>query len=289
MINWSKLWTEKYEAGSRLKEVGDCASLWDSKDRALEFLKMSNENVERIEMVLKTLPISRESRILDIGSGPGTLAIPFALRAAHVTAVEPSAGMVAVMEEQASEQDINNLSIVQKRWEDIDPSSDLSGPFDITVASYSLGMPDISTAIDKMQEVTNGQIRLYWFAGTTPWEEHLEWLWPKIYNEPYKNGPKSDILFNVLYQKGIYPHMGVFEMKYQKKYQSIKDAISEMRRQIGCSEKYEDLIRDYLKDKIITDGQVFMENGMTTRVCMWWDTNQYPKNNVNRIHFGSCD
>ncbi|WP_324331479.1 class I SAM-dependent methyltransferase [Methanospirillum sp.] len=277
MINWAQIWTEQYEASSRLKEVGDCASLWDSKERALEFLNMSRENPERIEQVLSRLPITRESRILDIGAGPGTLAIPFAQRAGHVTAVEPSTGMVEVMKDQAADLNISNLTILPKRWEDVDISSDLAGPFDIIIASYSLGMPDISGAIDKMQAVSDGQIWLFWFAGTTPWERHMEQLWPKIHNESYSHGPKSDVLFNVLYQKGIYPNMTVHEMKYQKKYQSIDHAVSEMRRQIGCSDNYEPLIREYLADKITIDEHAVIENGMTTRVCIWWDTNQFPK------------
>ncbi|MCA1916356.1 class I SAM-dependent methyltransferase [Methanospirillum hungatei] len=277
MIDWAHIWKEQYEAGSRLKEVGDCASLWDSKERALEFLNMSRENPERIEQVLLRLPITPESRILDIGAGPGTLALPFAERAAHVTAVEPSPGMIEVMKDQIAELQVHNLTIVPKRWEDVDPSSDLTGRFDIIVASYSLGMPDISTAIDKMQAVSSGQIWLFWFAGTTPWERHMERLWPEIHKKSYSHGPKSDVLYNVLYQKGIYPNMTVHEMKYEKKYQSMDDAVSEMRRQIGCSDNYDPLIKEYLKDKIIMNGQSFIENGMTTRVCMWWDTNQFPK------------
>ncbi len=277
MIDWAHIWKEQYEAGSRLKEVGDCASLWNSKERALEFLNMSRENPERIEQVLSRLPITHESRILDIGAGPGTLALPFAERAAHVTAIEPSPGMIEVMKDQIAELQVHNLTIVPKRWEDVDPSSDLTERFDIIVASYSLGMPDISAAIDKMLAVSSGQIWLYWFAGTTPWERHMERLWPEIHKKSYSQGPKSDVLYNVLYQKGIYPNMTVHEMKYEKKYQSMDDAVSELRRQIGCSDNFDPLIKEYLKDKIIMNGQSFIENGVTTRVCMWWDTNQFPK------------
>lgn len=277
MTDWAKVWTEQYEAGSRFKQVGDCASLWESKERALEFLNMSRENPERIEQVLSRLPITNSSRILDIGAGPGTLAIPFAERALHVTAVEPSPGMVAVMEDLAREKNLSNLTIVQKRWEDINPELDLTGLFDIIIASYSLGMPDINTAIDKMNMVSNGQIWLFWFAGTTPWEQHMERLWPKIHNDSYQHGPKADVLYNVLYQKGIYPNMTVHEMKYQKKYSSLDHMISEMRNQVGCSEKYDPLIRSYISDKIRIDGDSIMESGNTIRVCLWWDSKQFPK------------
>lgn len=173
-MNWAEVWTRQYEAGSRFRQTGDCASTWDSKERALEFLNMSRENPERIELVLARLPITRTSRILDIGAGPGTLAIPFAERAGFVTAVEPSPGMAEVMKEQARKANLSNLTILQKRWEDVEPETDLTEKYDIIIASYSLGMPDISTAIDKMQMVSNGQIWLFWFAGTTSWEQYLK-------------------------------------------------------------------------------------------------------------------
>jgi hypothetical protein len=179
---------------------------------------------------------------------------------------------------EAANVSIQNLTIVQKRWEDVDISLDLDGPFDIIVASYSLGMPDISAAIDKMQRVANGEIWLFWFAGTTPWESHMEYLWPKIHGDQYHRGPKADVLYNVLYEKGIYPHMTVQEMEYQKKYPSIDHAVSEMRQHLGCSKIYEPLIKSFIQDNFINNGDSIVEKGMTTRVCMWWDTRQYPKN-----------
>lgn len=276
-MNWAEVWTRQYEAGSRFRQTGDCASTWDSKERALEFLNMSRENPERIELVLARLPITKASRILDIGAGPGTLAIPFAERAGFVTAVEPSPGMAEVMKEQARKANLSNLTILQKRWEDVDPETDLTERYDIIIASYSLGMPDISAAIDKMQMVSNGQIWLFWFAGTTSWEQHLKYLWPEIHNEPYEHGPKTDVLFNVLYQKGIYPNMTVHEMNHLKKYPSIEQAVSEMKKQIGCSDEHDTLIRSYLADRLIIDGDSFIENGKTIRVCIWWDSNQFPK------------
>jgi hypothetical protein len=125
--------------------------------------------------------------------------------------------------------------------------------------------------------VSNGQIWLFWFAGMTPWECHLKQVWPQVYNSSYQPGPKSDILFNLLYQKGIYPHMRVFELQYQKKYQSLDDAVSDMRRQMGNPDDCDTLIRQYLSDKVVHEGGSVVDYGSTTRVCIWWDTNQFPK------------
>lgn len=57
--------------------------------------------------------ITSQSCVLDIGAGPGTLAIPFVGKAAHVTAVEPTDGMVSVLKEKMTEFDVENGSLVQ--------------------------------------------------------------------------------------------------------------------------------------------------------------------------------
>jgi 16S rRNA A1518/A1519 N6-dimethyltransferase RsmA/KsgA/DIM1 with predicted DNA glycosylase/AP lyase activity len=42
----------------------------------------------------------------DIGAGPGTLAIPLAPRVKEITAVEPGAGMVSILQERAAREDM---------------------------------------------------------------------------------------------------------------------------------------------------------------------------------------
>ncbi|WP_373840062.1 hypothetical protein [Methanospirillum sp.] len=50
-----------------------------------------------------------------------------------------------------------------------------------------------------------------------------------------------------------------------------------MKKQIGCSDEHDTLIRSYLADRLIHDEDSFIENGKTIRVCIWWDSNQFPK------------
>lgn len=51
--------------------------------------------------------------------------------------------MCSVMREKMAEFGVRNISVVQKRWEDVDVEKDLQPPYDVVVASFSLGMQDI--------------------------------------------------------------------------------------------------------------------------------------------------
>ncbi len=77
------------------------------------------------------MEITSQFHVLDIGAGPVTLAIPFAQKAARVTAVEPAEGMCSVMKEKMSEFSLSNIRVVQKRWEDVDVAVDLEPPYDV--------------------------------------------------------------------------------------------------------------------------------------------------------------
>src|SRR3954452_11736364 len=53
---------------------------------------------------------------LDIGAGGGRYALPVALLAGEVIAVEPSAGMRAVLETSMAEDGIANVRIIDTTW-----------------------------------------------------------------------------------------------------------------------------------------------------------------------------
>ena len=89
--------------------------------------------------------------------------------ASHVTAVEPSS-MARVLQENLEERGIENVECVQKRWEEVDLERDLKPPYDLVVASFSLGMTDIKGAIQKMMAVSSGRVYLAWFVGDTSWD-----------------------------------------------------------------------------------------------------------------------
>lgn len=271
-IDWNEVWKECYEENMQCRSRRECASIWESREKARDFLNQSRENSHRIRHVINSLPVEPGSRILDIGAGPGTLAIPLAGIAAHVTAVEPAAGMAEVMAEYAEEKGVSNLKIVGKRWEEIDPVTDLDGKYDIVVASYSLGMPDIRTAIETMCKASSKWVYLFWFVGTTSWEQAMVDLWPKLHGKEYSKGPKADILFNVLYSMGIFPNIETSKMEQVRKFPDLEAALDEFREEYQITSlEQEELLRKYLTTIFSQNGNGFQHSGMTTRIKLWWE------------------
>lgn len=275
-IDWNSVWKDLYEKNEECRGRGDCASIWASRDRALAFLAQSREKPERILQDIESLPLKADSNVLDIGAGPGTLAVPLASRVASVTAVEPAAGMAEVMGEHALEKGVTNLSIVRKRWEDVDFKKDLDGPYDLVIARHSLGMPNIRDAIKAMCEASSEWVYLFWFAGSTGWEKAMIDLWPKLHGREYRSGPKADMLYNVLYSMGIYPNMETMQMEYTRKFSDIDAAVNEFREQYMISSPaQEEILRQHLRETLSRSGDGLQDSMMTRQVRLWWSVDKH--------------
>lgn len=227
---------------------------------------------EITEKRIEGMKLSPDSRVLDIGAGPGTLAIPISQRVAHVTAVEPSEGMISVMQDNIKEYGIENIDPVHKDWESVDVESDLSAPYDVVFASYSLGMKDIRTSVQKMVDASSKYVYLYWFAGETSWDMHSRKLWPFLHGSEYQPAPKCDVLYNVLYDMGIYPNVSVFPFEHVHRFATLDEAVEDFKSYYNASsDTQEAILRDYFEGVLEKDNGALVQRGWSTRVKMWWE------------------
>jgi SAM-dependent methyltransferase len=72
-----------------------------------------------IDRVVDLIGLQRTDRVLDLGTGPGFLAIDFAPRAGHVTAIDPSADMLGVARANAARAEVD-INFVQSSSYDLD-------------------------------------------------------------------------------------------------------------------------------------------------------------------------
>jgi ubiquinone/menaquinone biosynthesis C-methylase UbiE len=271
-IDWNDVWIEQTKKHLECGNKTECASIWEEKAAAKKFWKMSQrDGQKRARETIKSLSLTPNSKVLDIGAGPGSLAIPISEQVAHVTAVEPSTGMLEVLQENIAEFGCDNITCIKKLWEDIDVENDLDGPYDVIIASFSLGMPNIRKAIEDMQAVSSGYIYLYWFAGETSWNLHSQKIWPRLHGREYCSMPKCNLLYNVLYDMGIYPNMSTFKLGRIERYTSIDEAVNDLSSHFSVStEEHKAILAEYLGSTLEKDGDEYVYDATSTRVKIWW-------------------
>jgi ubiquinone/menaquinone biosynthesis C-methylase UbiE len=175
------------------------------------------------------LDIDPSWSVLDIGSGPGTLALPLARRAKQVTTVEPSLAMVKRLEQHVDEEGLSNIRILPTKWEDL--SDEVVGEHDLVIASYSLSFPDMREALLKMDRLAKRQVIVYWFAGVPSWERIRVDLYPRIFGREHIASPMCDVLYNLLYSLRIYADVQVLQgTAFPREYESLDEGVSELRR-----------------------------------------------------------
>jgi ubiquinone/menaquinone biosynthesis C-methylase UbiE len=179
-IDWLEAWRCAQRRHRSSRGYDDGRHLWSEEKNARRYDASSRDEYgPRVAETIASLPLSPGARVLDIGAGPGTLALPIAPRVRAVVAVEPAGGMADVLEEHLARDGIANVSVVRRRWEDVDPS-DLGPPFEIVIASFSITMDEIGEALLKMDVVaaTGGTVALYWFLDPSFYEVQSRALWP---------------------------------------------------------------------------------------------------------------
>lgn len=272
-IDWNQVWQETLQENLQARGTGRCSTYWDGAGRAEEYLRFSREEgAERVSLMLEAFDINEGSRILDIGAGPGTLTIPLSSRVSHITAIEPAAPMVALLREEIRKTDVSNVSVIERHWEDI-TLDELAPPYDIVIAAYSLGMADLKGAIMKMEEVCCGSVYLFFSAGKPFWEEMMVYLWPHLHESSYHPGPKADVIWNLLYQMGIYADIRITPLLERNRYKDIDEVVNEFApRMMITKPGQRDILYQYIKNRLlICDGEYCL-GGTVLHTCISWKT-----------------
>lgn len=217
------------------------------------------------------LPLSGTDTVLDIGCGPGVLAIPMAKRVSSVTALDSSAAMLERLALHCREEKLANITPVHSRWEDTDEEA--LGMYDYITASYCLFMPDIEAAIIKMDRMARKKVFLYWFCGTTGWEKPAHELMPLINGKTAYEAPKSDLIYGVLSQLGISPEITRMDKyRFDKDFADRESAMTHVRNQLGVvGSEYDSLTSAYIDRNYITIGEGLRYVDTTDFVCISWD------------------
>jgi len=270
--DWNEVWKQQQlrQESSKLRE--DTSHDWSKTENAERYdTNARNEYDERVRASIAALGAAKEMRVLDIGAGPGTLAIPLAPLVAAITAVEPGAGMVSVLNAHAERDGIRNITTVQKIWEDVDIARDLQGPYDIVIASLSLTMHDIREALRKMDDACSGSVHLFWFVDMPFWERMSADLQERLHGRPSHPGPKADCLFGVLCQMGIYPDVTMMSLPKEYRFTSRGEMMAFFwKRFAAATAEQKRIVEEYIAPMIRQSGNEVVISGDSVFAHLWW-------------------
>ena len=275
IINWNELWKAMRSGHQRRGDRGeDMGSRWDK--RAKKFNESVMQYTERTERQIAKLELKPEYTVLDVGAGTGRLTIPIAKQVKSVTAVDPSKGMLACLQENVEREGITNVTSINKRWEDIEPGVDIE-PHDVVIACHSLGMFDIQEALTKMDAASKRYVYIINFAGRWMGNGDEE-LQKAVFGEEHRSWHSLDyiLFYNILHDMKIYANVDILDTEFEQHYDSLDDAVERWKEMRDIPPEKEDVLRAHLSKILAKDSETgslsFKRESKSATI--WWQKNE---------------
>lgn len=114
--------------------------MWDAfADRYNGYTALQSEYTK---LQIDAMDLTASDTVLDVGAGPGRIAVPAAAKARAVTALDVSQAMLDHLERNARSASRGNISALNLSWQDVRPGENVE-LHDIVVASRSPAMNDL--------------------------------------------------------------------------------------------------------------------------------------------------
>lgn len=150
---WVDCWKESSNDSTWLKKMGS-ADLWEQRaDGFAKGLSPKKKPLKRTSEVFDLVAElgfkAKGASVLDIGCGPGRIAIPLAKAGAKVTGIDISGKVLEYLRANAAAEGVS-IKTIQSSWWDADIDElDLRKKFDLVIASMTPSVKDPRT-FDKM-------------------------------------------------------------------------------------------------------------------------------------------
>lgn len=142
---------------------------------------------------------------LDIGAGGGRYALPLALLAREVIAVEPSAGMLGVLREGMAEHAIENVQVIQSTW----PGEDVVRADVALISHIGYDIEQIGPFLDAM-EAAAGRLCVAVLVSGSPAALAAP-FWPPVHGEEREQLPGLDEFLVLQLARGRLCEVRLFE------------------------------------------------------------------------------
>lgn len=219
---WNKQWQD-FRAANAVPsgKKMDQGEFWNHRADSFAQNTIKSKDISRVNQVFDFLrhyeALHTGYSVLDIGSGPGSFAIPFAGLGNRVVALDPSRRMLDLFQELIPAELKSSIELNEGMWEEIDPAPlGWTEKFDLVFASMCPGINDLSL-IEKMMSCSRQWCYISAFSGPRHFDVYDE-VFRAVTGHPYPNH-FNDIIFhfNLVYALGYKPTVQFIESSFTQK------------------------------------------------------------------------
>lgn len=242
-IDWSAAWAEAQTRIRAKRPYGD-PLFWNK--RARNFADHQSGKNDYPRQFVDRLYLDPTWSVLDVGCGPGTLALLLAERVRTVTALDFSESMLSILKERTDEAKIDNinpvLANIDDNWDDLGIMQ-----HDLVIASRSMATRDLEGILSRLTRFARKKVVVSAMVGKGPRDPRILEAAGRV-REP---GPDYIYVINQLYRMGIYADLGFIVQNIERSYESHDAALEDCRWMIdGMTGEEEDRLRRFFRENL---------------------------------------
>lgn len=217
-IDWNRMWQESRANKSwKKKKRRD----WDQRAASFAERNLDSPFVAQVMAHIQTEP---DWTVLDVGCGPGTLAIPLANQVRQVTALDYSAAMLLELDKQARAAELDNITTIQASWADDWQALGLAR-HEVAIASRSLSVEDLQGALSRLNAWASKAVYVVDRVGSGPFDPDLF----AALGRSFEPGPDYIFTLNILYSLGIQAKVDFISLDNSRTYSTREEALQSCR------------------------------------------------------------
>lgn len=237
--------------------------------RAKTYREALHIETEQDPLLLRVLrDVTPATTVLDVGAGTGRHTLALAPHVTSVTAVDPSAAMLGLLQEDVTEQKLANVTVVQSEWLQADVP-----PADAVVCSHVLyPIADVVPFIRKLDASARERVYVYLRIDPLPTDFGL---WQEFWGAPLTLQPTAYDLFGVLAQLNIAADFEVVEHRFTWTFASLDEAVPQVRNSLCLREDDEAAtakVRALLEERMVPwpEGRIGPAIGSARSAIVSW-------------------
>jgi SAM-dependent methyltransferase len=194
-IDFAGLYRRQMQRANRREKTPE---YWDGRATAMS-QRMSDS--QYVRQFVAALDLEGCATLLDVGCGPGTIALTVAPRLTHVYGLDYSPGMLAAFAEEARTRGLTAATPVLRAWED--DWADIP-TCDVVIASRSTAVPDLEATILKLDSKARKRVYMSYPAdGRLPGDDLRHAI-----GRAEASAPDYLCVVGILHHLGLYPTLG---------------------------------------------------------------------------------
>jgi ubiquinone/menaquinone biosynthesis C-methylase UbiE len=257
-IDWDGIWQEQMDLTSF---KGEGVRFWNGMTRRINRYCASDAYAQEI---IRRMQLAPDFSVLDVGCGPGTLALPLACEVREVTALDISSTMLERLEYNAASAGVSGIKTLCADF--LQTEDDKLGQHDIVIASRSLPMGDLRRSLMKMDRLARHSCYLTWIVGARETDARI----CEVLGREYHPYPDYLIIANILLTMGIYASIEIIRVSERHRYENLDEAAGHLLRDDGISDGEREKVKKLLNEILLFQDDCYINDAVTRWALIWW-------------------